>query len=71
MRLSVTALTKHYGGSAALDQLSVTFEPGTVYGLFGRNGAGNRLFWAASAIGWFPTQGASCWTTNRWRNASG
>lgn len=40
MSLSVTALTKHYGGSAALDQLSVTFEPGTVYGLFGRNGAG-------------------------------
>lgn len=40
MSLSVTALTKQYGGSTALNRLSVTFEPNVIYGLFGRNGAG-------------------------------
>lgn len=40
MSLSVTALTKQYGASTALNRLSVTFEPNVIYGLFGRNGAG-------------------------------
>lgn len=40
MSLSVTALTKQYGGSTALNRLSVTFEPNVIYGLFVRNGAG-------------------------------
>lgn len=40
MSLSVMALTKQYGGSTALNRLSVTFEPNVIYGLFGRNGAG-------------------------------
>lgn len=40
MSLSVTALTKQYGGSTALNRLSVTFEPNVIYGLFGRNSAG-------------------------------
>ena len=40
MSVSVTALTKQYGGSTALNRLSVTFEPNVIYGLFGRNGAG-------------------------------
>ncbi|MPY79705.1 MAG: ATP-binding cassette domain-containing protein [Actinophytocola sp.] len=34
------ALTKRYGGSAAVDELNLTIEPGEVYGFLGPNAAG-------------------------------
>jgi ABC-2 type transport system ATP-binding protein len=33
-------LTKHYGGRRVVDNLDLRVQPGTVYGLLGRNGAG-------------------------------
>ena len=39
MKLELTNLTKRYGGLVALDNLTITFEPG-IYGILGANGAG-------------------------------
>ncbi|MFE6506926.1 ABC transporter ATP-binding protein [Nocardioides sp. NPDC057767] len=39
-RVDVSGLTKHYGGIAAVDDLSFTVEPGSVTGFLGPNGAG-------------------------------
>ena len=39
MNLTLTDLTKRYGSLVALDNLSITFEPG-IYGVLGANGAG-------------------------------
>ena len=40
MKLEVKNLRKHYGQNLVLDGISLTFESGNIYGLFGRNGAG-------------------------------
>ena len=37
-------LTKHYGGVAAVDNVSLTVEKGDVFGLIGQNGAGKTTF---------------------------
>ena len=52
--LKTTNLTKTYKGYNAVNNVSITLEPGKIYGLIGRNGAGkstllkycdkNRLF---------------------------
>jgi branched-chain amino acid transport system ATP-binding protein len=39
-RLDVTEVTVRFGGSAALDRMSLAVEPGAVTGLIGPNGAG-------------------------------
>ena len=39
--ITVTDLTKSFGAFRALDQVSLTVQEGTVYGLVGPNGAGN------------------------------
>ena len=36
--LDVAGLTKRYGGTVALDDVSVSFDPGRIYGLVGING---------------------------------
>jgi ABC-2 type transport system ATP-binding protein len=38
--IETTSLTKTYGGTTALDDLSLTIDQGTVYGFLGPNGAG-------------------------------
>src|SRR4026207_263077 len=38
--LSVTGLTKHYGGRAAVDRLNIELPVGVVAGFVGPNGAG-------------------------------
>jgi|CXWL01.1.fsa_nt_gi ABC-2 type transport system ATP-binding protein len=38
--LDIEAVTKHFGGTAALDGLSLSLKPGEMLGLLGRNGAG-------------------------------
>lgn len=40
MKLEVKNLRKRYGQNLVLDDISLTFESGNIYGLFGRNGAG-------------------------------
>ena len=40
MKLEVKNLRKRYGQNLVLDSISLTFESGNIYGLFGRNGAG-------------------------------
>lgn len=40
MSLTVSQVDKTYGGLKALDEISLCFEPGIIYGLFGRSGAG-------------------------------
>ena len=52
-RIEINDVTKTFGDTLALNQVSLTFEPHKIYGLLGRNGAGkstllniitNRLF---------------------------
>jgi ABC-2 type transport system ATP-binding protein len=38
--IAVDRLVKHYGSLAAVDGISFTVPPGTIFGLLGRNGAG-------------------------------
>jgi ABC-2 type transport system ATP-binding protein len=38
--LKTTSLTKRYGGTAAVDNVSLSVEKGDLYGLIGQNGAG-------------------------------
>jgi ABC-2 type transport system ATP-binding protein len=51
--IEIKNLTKHYGSTCALDNVSLTFKENKIYGLLGRNGAGkttllntvtNRIF---------------------------
>ena len=56
--LATHGLTRAYGQSRALDNVSITVEKGEIYGLVGRNGAGKttlmRLVTGQSA----PTAGS-------------
>jgi len=40
MSLTISNVSKNYKEKKALDNISLTFEPKTIYGLLGRNGAG-------------------------------
>lgn len=40
MSIEISSISKHFGRTAALDGVSITFEPGHIYGLLGNNGAG-------------------------------
>ena len=39
-RIDIRNITKRYGSVTALDDVTVSFEEGRIYGLLGRNGAG-------------------------------
>lgn len=52
--LATHGLTRAYGQSRALDNVSITVEKGEIYGLVGRNGAGKTTLmrlarWSCSA----------------------
>jgi ABC-2 type transport system ATP-binding protein len=59
MSLKITHLTKRYKSTTALDDVSLKFEPDTIYALLGNNGAGkstllnvinNRIFASAGSV---------------------
>ncbi|MGZ9585857.1 ABC transporter ATP-binding protein [Paenibacillus marinisediminis] len=51
-------LTKSYHGSYALRDVSITMEPGKIYGLIGQNGAGKTTLMRLLAGLSFPTEGS-------------
>ena len=55
--ISVTVLSRRYRDQAALDNVSLTVEPGTVTGLLGRNGAGKTTLLRIITGLEFPTAG--------------
>ena len=55
--ISVTDLSRRYRGHTALDNVSLTIEPGTVTGLLGRNGAGKTTLLRILTGLEFPTAG--------------
>jgi ABC-2 type transport system ATP-binding protein len=55
--ISATALSRRYRDQIALDEVSLTVEPGTVTGLLGRNGAGKTTLMRIITGLEFPTAG--------------
>ncbi len=55
--ISATALGRRYRDQVALDDISLTVEPGTVTGLLGRNGAGKTTLMRIVTGQEFPTTG--------------
>jgi len=55
--ISVAQMSRRYRGQAALDNVSLTVEPGTVTGLLGRNGAGKTTLLRIVTGLEFPTGG--------------
>ena len=55
--ISATALGRRYRDQIALDDVSLTVEPGTVTGLLGRNGAGKTTLMRIITGLEFPTAG--------------
>ena len=56
--ISTTALSRRYRDQAALNDVSLVVEPGTVTGLLGRNGAGKTTLMRIVTGQEFPTSGA-------------
>lgn len=55
--IKIKSLTKKYGEKRALDNVSLTFEDGKIYGLLGSNGAGKTTMMKIIANRIFPTYG--------------
>lgn len=55
--IEVKNITKDYGNTKALDNISLTFEPNKIYGLLGRNGAGKTTLLNLMTNKIFPTKG--------------
>ena len=57
--ISATALGRRYRDQVALDNVSLTVDPGTVTGLLGRNGAGKTTLMRIITGQEFPPAGLS------------
>jgi ABC-2 type transport system ATP-binding protein len=55
--IEIKSITKDYGNTKALDDISLTFEPNKIYGLLGRNGAGKTTLLNLITNKIFPTKG--------------
>lgn len=55
--IEVTGLTKRYGDTVAVDDVSFTIESNTIYGLLGRNGAGKTTIMSILTAQNFATSG--------------
>ena len=67
--ISATALGRRYRDQVALDDVSLTVEPGTVTGLLGRNGAGKTTT-LRSLMGLTPPRDGKVTTVNVAENDS-
>ena len=56
-KIEVVGLTKVYGSTVALDNVSLTFEHDKIYGLLGRNGAGKSTLLKLISNQIFPNSG--------------
>ena len=56
-QIVVKNVTKRYGNTLALDNVSLTIEEGKIYGLLGRNGAGKSTLLNLITNRIFPTEG--------------
>lgn len=57
MRVEISHYTKAIKGITVLDDVNLTLEPGTCYGLRGKNGSGKTMLMRAIAGLLFPTSG--------------
>lgn len=57
MSIEVRAVTKRFREVTALDNVTLTFEPGKIYGLLGRNGAGKSTLLSLITNRKFPDEG--------------
>ncbi|MDF2592302.1 MAG: multidrug transporter ATP-binding protein [Clostridia bacterium] len=55
--IEIRNVTKDYGNTKALSDISLTFEPNKIYGLLGRNGAGKTTLLNLMTNKIFPNQG--------------
>lgn len=55
--IKIENMTKIIKGKTILDNINYTFEEGTIYGLYGRNGSGKTMLLRAIAGLIFPTEG--------------
>ena len=55
--ITCTQVSKNFGDVKALDQVSLSFEEGKIYGLLGRNGAGKTTLLNCITGRLFPTGG--------------
>ncbi|WP_202709961.1 ABC transporter ATP-binding protein [Sporosalibacterium faouarense] len=55
--IEVKNITKYYGNTKALDDVSITIEPNKIYGLLGRNGAGKTTLLNLLTNKIFPNKG--------------
>ncbi len=55
--IELRGVTKYYGKNLALDDVSLSFESGKIYGLLGRNGAGKSTMLNIISNRIFPTSG--------------
>ena len=57
-KIEIKNLTKKYGKTIALEDISLTIEPNKIYGLLGRNGAGKTTLLNLLTNKLFPTKGS-------------
>lgn len=62
--LSLNNITKKYDDTIALDNINLTIEPGKIYGLIGRNGAGKTTMLKLIANMLSPTNGKIIYNKN-------
>ena len=57
MKIQIKNLSKSFKGITILDNVSIEFESGKIYGLIGRNGSGKSVFLKLLCNFYVPTSG--------------